>query len=789
MVNNQRISFGGLASGIDTNSIIDQLMAIARRPITLQENRKAIEQQRIDAFGTLSTSLGNLLTKLTTLKDADSFRARATTVLAKDTDTNKITATATSGAATGSLTFNVTQLATSTTAESASAVGAAIDAGVPLDQAGFSGALQTGSFTINGTAFTIDAATATNIVSASSIGAGFSQTSALDASGSTIAIAGGTFTVNGVSVNYSAADDSLDDVIGYINGSTAGVTASYSDATKSLTLTHDTPGSGQTITLADTSGNFLEAMNLIDGVGTKIGTETAGTDVKSLTDVINDINGAAIGVTASLVNDAGARPNLLQLTSGSTVQLGSSGDTSNFLSLTSLLESPPGTTRTSQHGLGGVQVSENLEDARLDTALAQGTGTFTINGVDFAWDATSESMSNIITRINQSSANVTATYDAFNDVIRLTNDQTGALGITLGDTDGNFLAATGLLAATQDMGQSMAYSVDGGATRYSTSNTVTDVVPGLTLTAVDTTTQAVTITVKLQSSTASSAVDGFVTQYNSTMSLLRDATKYVEDGPNGVLFGDGTVRRMQEQLRSLITQSVPGLAGGLRSLSDVGLTFGAVGSQVGTTNTLVFDSQKFLTKLQADPEAVAQLFTVFDPSASLVAGGTGSIASIAGTPTSLTKSGRYRIDSDAGGNLIATFTPNDGSAATVTNGTITAGGTNTTLIPGLTLTALGALQSGTDEITVSALREGRGKAMHEFVESLTRVGGVITTRTDEGNAIVADIDDQIAAMELRLEAKEDGLVRKFTQMELTISRLQQQQQALTQMQSQLGAKK
>ena len=86
-------------------------------------------------------------------------------------------------------------------------------------------------------------------------------------------------------------------------------------------------------------------MNMLDGGGGNVGTITAGTDLMTLTDVINDINGAGLGVTATIENDTLGRPNLLKLTSGSTVQVGSGADTSNFLSLTSLLQSPPGTTR------------------------------------------------------------------------------------------------------------------------------------------------------------------------------------------------------------------------------------------------------------------------------------------------------------------------------------------------------------------------------------------------------------------------------------------------------------
>src|SRR5690606_21545539 len=181
-------------------------------------------------------------------------------------------------------------------------------------------------------------------------------------------------------------------LVARINASPAGVTASYDGATRTLTLANDEAGA-QAITLADSSGNFLQAMKLIDGGGAKIGTETAGTDMPSLSDVVAMINGAGIGVTASVVNDAHGRANLLEISSDdglTEVRLGSGGDTSNFLEASHLLTSPSGVTRTSTRGLAGVNANLDMVDARLATALAQTSGSFTINGVQFTYDAENE---------------------------------------------------------------------------------------------------------------------------------------------------------------------------------------------------------------------------------------------------------------------------------------------------------------------------------------------------------------------------------------------------------------
>ena len=53
--------------------------------------------------------------------------------------------------------------------------------------------------------------------------------------------------------------------------------------------------------------------------------------------------------------------------------------------------------------------------------------------------------------------------------------------ITVQDVAGNFLASTGVLAATQTLGANASYRIDGGPLRYSTSNAIIDAVPSVTL--------------------------------------------------------------------------------------------------------------------------------------------------------------------------------------------------------------------------------------------------------------------------------------------------------------------
>src|SRR6185436_20138226 len=103
---------------------------------------------------------------------------------------------------------------------------------------------------------------------------------------------------------------------------------------------------------------------------------------------------------------------------------------------------------------GRTSSSAALQSARLATPV-NATGSFTINGVGFTYDAAVDSINSIVSKINGSAANVTASYDAVSDQVTLTSKQTGAQAISVADGGGgNLMAALKLTgAATQTLGQ------------------------------------------------------------------------------------------------------------------------------------------------------------------------------------------------------------------------------------------------------------------------------------------------------------------------------------------------
>lgn len=495
-------------------------------------------------------------------------------------------------------------------------------------------------------------------------------------------------------------------------------------------------------------------------------------------------------VTVSWGLDANGRQNKLVLNATGTIQLGAGSDTSNFLTAAGLQALPPATTMTSARNLGGVNPTAllNSSQANLSTALAPATGSFKINGVTVTYDASLDTLNTLISRINSSAANVSASFDSVNDRVTLTSRNTGSGLISLEDVTGNFLTSTKLSVGNETVGANASYLLNGQQT-YSTSNTVTDAMPGVTINLLKADTgTTVTLTVSQNTSTAVSAVQDFVSQYNSAVNFLRDKVSYnatLKKG--GTLMGDSLVQAIDKTLAMLVSGTGDGLSSVARSLSDIGITTGAVGTVVGQAKSLVLDTAKLTSKLQTNPSAVADLFGALGKTVTLQAGGTGSIASIAGNPDNHV-SGTYSIVSDGVGGLTSTFTPSGGGSPTTKTELIAAGGTNSTLIPGVVITAKAVLAAGNDTITATFNPKGVGVKIADYLAGLTSVDGVLAQRQESGDKQIEDISTSMQRLEDRLDAREQALTRRFTALEAALSRLQTQSLSISAQLSKLGNK-
>ncbi len=103
-----RISSPGVGSGLDINSLVQQLVDIERRPIAVARQKQTGITVQLSAFAALKVSLASLQSSLTPLKLFSSFQTKS----ASSSDATSVTASAVSSAALGTFTINdITQLA------------------------------------------------------------------------------------------------------------------------------------------------------------------------------------------------------------------------------------------------------------------------------------------------------------------------------------------------------------------------------------------------------------------------------------------------------------------------------------------------------------------------------------------------------------------------------------------------------------------------------------------------------------------------------------------------------
>lgn len=780
------IRIGGFFSTFDTESVIAQLTAVRMRAVNQLEIKSIQASTKKSALASIQSTVGNLLSKLNALSGLNSVSGRVATVSG-----SAVSAATTPSSTLGSFTVDVTRLA-SATSLAGTPISGGIDAATSMRESNFGTVPSNGTFTI---------ATATGGAQTFSIGGAAVQNGALlNAANFDMAVTSGTFTVatatgGSATLNVDVATQSLDDVITAINnagvGITASVTADANGRMSQLTLTSTqgdiTLGSGTD------SSNFLSATNLLAAGGTTTKTSTAAfTKQMSLNDVIADINASAIGVTASITNDPYGRPGILTVTSTQgNISFGNGADTSNFLNATGLLTSASGATRSSPASIARLSLSEKLDQTSLNGGTpAAGDHFIKINGVEVAYNAANDSLTDLINRINASAASVTARYDSLTDTIKLQNKTTGALSLTVEDdgAGGDLAAKLGLIGATTTTGENAEYSIDGGPAQGSPTNSIGYNGVSLTLSAL-TSGSPVTVSVTQDTTAAANSVKDFVAEFNNVMKAIDAATKADGSKTNnssGPLSGDASLRQLKSDLRSIVTGTGLNLPGQYTNLSQIGISFGAVGSAIGTTNTLQFDEAKFKTALAADPGAVQSALSALTLTGSLEGGGTGSITGLTGTYSG-TVAGKYVISDDGAGNLTADFTPANGGPTTTTTAMVLAGGTNTSLIPGMTLSIGGVLQAGTHTVTVAATTQSVVQRLKQYAENQAGTGGVLQKRQESYNSVTRDIADRIAVMEERIEREMEVYRKKFAAMEQAQARAQGILSSLQQMSAQMNA--
>ncbi len=312
------------------------------------------------------------------------------------------------------------------------------------------------------------------------------------------------------------------------------------------------------------------------------------------------------------------------------------------VSMTALAGSSAGSYAVKVDALAAAQM--NASSAVTNPQVAIGAGTLTIDVGRWADDLSGftpkagsspltitinpgeDTLEQIRDKINNT-ADAPVRASIVNDTngarLVLQSTQTGAengFRIGVADADGNHTDDSGLSRLAYDPAGGAAVSTRTQAARNaqatinglaveSSTNSLANVIDGVSLTLGKVTTGTIDLTVSRDTASMRKSIDGFVSAYNDVIRLVRDQTKYDPTSKSAAtLQGDRTAVNLLTQLRSAI--------GASSSASSVFARNSDIGLSVQTDGTLKLDSSKLDAGFAKLPELQKFFATSTDDAAS-----------------------------------------------------------------------------------------------------------------------------------------------------------------------------
>ncbi|KNC08365.1 flagellar capping protein [Pantoea sp. RIT-PI-b] len=238
---------------------------------------------------------------------------------------------------------------------------------------------------------------------------------------------------------------------------------------------------------------------------------------------------------------------------------------------------------------------------------------------DIALTSDQTSLTGMRDAINSADAGVSATIIKVGDGsyrLSLTSSETGSdnavskIAVTGDDTLQGIVgydASGSSNAMTESVTAQNAKLTVNNVEIENSSNTISDALEGITLNLNDTTSGNQTLTITKDTSKAESAIKTWVDAYNTLLDQFSTLTKYTavdvgadaQDTSNGALLGDSTLRTIQTQLKSMLTNAQSSST--YKTLAQIGITTDP------TTGSLELDSDKLETALSSDADGVKEM--------------------------------------------------------------------------------------------------------------------------------------------------------------------------------------
>jgi len=460
----------------------------------------------------------------------------------------------------------------------------------------------------------------------------------------------------------------------------------------------------------------------------------------------------------------------ISATANGTAVLGNYNVTVSQLATSQKLATSAYSSATDIVGTGKITISFGTYTAAAGATPA----SFTANGdkSDITIDITSSNntLAGIRDAINAKNASVSASIvnDGTGNRLVITSKDTGevnSLKISVADDDGNNTDTGGLsalaydpLASSNNMTQMTAaknalLTVDGMSISKS-SNTVSDVIQGVTLTLKSVTSASNTLSVSTDTDTIQASVQSFVDAYNALNTSMRNLTKFVSAGSssNGALLGDSTARNIMVKLKSMLSASSP-TATTYKTLTDIGVTMGSDGS-------LSLDSTKLQKAVTNNVSDVAKLFspsaTSTDPQVTFV------------SSKDDTASGTYAVNiTQLGGNGVNANGTINGVTAITTSSILTGASGNASY--GLQLSVTGTATGSRGTVTFS---KGLAGELSSLLDGWLDSEGALTTKTDGISSSIKDLNKKADDISAKLPAIEARYRAQYAKLDALLSSLQ-----------------
>jgi flagellar hook-associated protein 2 len=797
------IRFPGLATGIDTGEIVRQLVEVESRTLKAKQEEKAGEQLRSEALTELQSKLTSFRTKIRAISDSNLLWAFNSST----SDSDFITASANSNATEGSHSIKVKQLATSDRW---------VHDGLKYETSYVKDAAENGVFIISYNnqemvVQTTDTTTLEDLV-------GLINNDANNP-GVTASILQYDDGNDGVYHLVLGSQDSGSDYQIKINSSnteiyTADSTLQYDSENavvttkiKDLDSFSGVIESGSTADQIRVQGNqhngiavdyyfdvtqYTTIEDLLAEIEEGLGDSATATFSDGLIKLTDNICGASsLSLTLTFIPGTGSSASITLPTFSQTTQGGSTSASLASFTAGTFIETQ--SAQDSMIKVDGYPTSTDAAEVQLlsSSASAQnGDYTLSFNGETTAaidYDKTIGEVESILNGLSTIAAVGGVTVGGTPP-----NDNSEPMSITFLDTAGNVNQIT----IVEDMNpgaHTMSTDTEGNNGWISRStNTVDDVLAGVTLNLHDDTYNTVTtdyddIEVTLTRDTAAlkEKMDEMITAYNEIVTFAEEKADYdAETKTAPILYGEYSVTTIRSQIKNPFILAAPGFTSDdtFTMPKDIGLT-------INTDNRLELDSNKFDEALIDDYRDVLDVIGAMKTGSS---GGNDAAAIKFYGAGTYTEGGQYNVKVTVSGGVITeakiwTSDETESEARTVDAENIVGNsvmgnddtdGNGNYLYPENSLTfTVDLTQSGTLEATIY-VKHGFAGEVKDTLDDILAHDGRIPISKESIADYIERLNNQIEEEQGRLEDFEDRLVLKFARLERTLQMINQQMAGL-----------